>query len=208
MNTEPDVGARRPSALAALRQYVRPRAARERCELCDVGLEHEHAHLLEVANRRLVCACDGCVILFSNRADTKFRRVPRRLHALVDFRMSDESWDALQLPINLAFFAESSAAGRVIAFYPSPAGAVESLMTVAAWQDLVAQNPELKQLEPDVEALLVNRTGTMRAYYRAGIDECFKLIGVIRTQWRGLSGGAAVWDEIDRFFAELKRRSG
>ena len=56
-------------------------------------------------------------------------------------------------------------------------------------------------LEPDVEALLVNRIGEARECYRVGIDECYKLVGLIRTHWRGLSGGQAVWDEIGRFFA-------
>ena len=37
------------------------------------------------------------------------------------------------------------------------------------------------------------------------IDECYKLVGLIRTHWRGLSGGDEVWDEIARFFDRLAR---
>ena len=67
-------------------------------------------------------------------------------------------------------------------------------------------------LLPDVEALLVdrvNRTGKTDAaeYYIAPIDECFKLVGLIRATWKGLSGGAEVWDEIGHFFADLRERS-
>ena len=95
----------------------------------------------------------------------------------------------------------------MLALYPSPAGAVESLLTLEAWQALVDENPVLSELEPDVEALLVNRMKGERAYYRVPIDECFKLVGLIRIHWRGLSGGTEVWDEVGRFFTSLQERS-
>jgi hypothetical protein len=56
----------RLSALASLRRFARPRPLRERCDLCDADLADEHAHLLELSNRRLVCACDACAILFDH----------------------------------------------------------------------------------------------------------------------------------------------
>ena len=68
-------------------------------------------------------------------------------------------------------------------------------------------NPVLKTLEPDVEALLVNRMGGACECYRVGIDECYKLVGLIRMHWKGFSGGQAAWDEIGRFFVGLKERS-
>ena len=76
---------------------------------------------------------------------------------------------------------------------PSPAGATESLLSLDAWSQLVANNPALTELEPDVEALLVNRTKGAREYYRCTIDRCYALVGLIRTHWRGLSGGTEVW---------------
>jgi hypothetical protein len=33
------------------------------------------------------------------------------------------------------------------------------------------------------------------------------LVGLIRGNWKGLSGGTEVWIEIGRFFADLKSRS-
>jgi hypothetical protein len=39
------------------------------------------------------------------------------------------------------------------------------------------------------------------------IDECFKLVGLIRSRWQGLSGGTEVWREIAEFFNGLKARS-
>jgi hypothetical protein len=195
------------TALASLRRFARPRPAAERCELCAAELVAEHSHLVELASRRLVCACEACAILFSGQAARKYRRVPRRVQALADFRLGDVRWEGLRLPIDLAFFLFSTAAGRVVAVYPSPGGATESLLAVEDWQALVEENPALADLEPDVEALLVNRLGTAREFYRVGIDECYRLVGLLRSHWRGFSGGPAVWEEIGRFFAGLKERS-
>ena len=63
-----------------------------------------------------------------------------------------------------------------------------------------------KKFEPDVEALLVNRISDSPRYYRAPIDHCFRLVGIIRTHWRGFSGGTEVWQEIDRFFANWTKQ--
>ena len=190
-----------------LRRFVRPRAKVERCELCSAPLPPEHQHLIEPAIRRLACCCDACAVLFDGAHSAKYRRVPRRIEFLPDFHMTDAQWEDLHLPINLAFFYQSSPAQRVIAMFPSPAGATESLLTFDAWQNLAADNPVLSELEADVEALLVNRVGPIREYCRVPIDECFKLVGLIRTHWRGLSGGTEVWKEIARFYTSLKERS-
>ena len=202
-------------ALDVLRQFRGARRARSRtaeyCELCSAELHHDHAHLVELASRQIVCACDACAVLFDGQERSKFKRVPRDTHALPGFKMSDAQWEGLVIPINLAFFFRSSLEGRVIAFYPSPAGAVESLLTLDAWNAIVEDNPELRQLRPDVEALLVNRIGNSiehpPEYFIAPIDECYKLVGLIRTHWKGLSGGSEVWTEIGKFFAELRLKS-
>ena len=193
--------------LATLRSFVRQKPQTERCELCGAGLASEHEHLIEPPSRRLVCSCDACAILFSGQQSARYRRVPRRVQYLSDFRLTDVQWEGLHLPINLAFFYRSTPAGEIVALYPSPAGATESLLTLDTWQELAADNPFLRELEPDVEALLVNRVGTTRDYYRVPIDACYKLVGLIRTHWRGLSGGVAVWEEIGRFFTMLKQQS-
>jgi len=195
--------------MSALRQFVRKPSGppAEHCELCGLALPAEHSHLLEPAKGKLVCSCEACAILFSGQPGGRYRRVPRAIEALPEFRLSDMQWEDLHLPINLTFFVASTPAGRVLAFYPSPAGAVESLLTLEAWQALVEENPVLSDLEPDVEALLVNRMKGERLYYRAPIDLCFMLVGLIRMHWRGLSGGNEVWDEVARFFASLQERS-
>jgi hypothetical protein len=204
MNPEPPSEQR---AFAALRQLVRPRRQIERCELCGVELTPEHEHLMEPAHRRLICSCTSCAILFHGQNSVRYRRVPRDIQLLPEFRLSEAQWDDLHLPINLAFFFYSSPAGRVVVIYPSPAGATESLLTLEAWHEVEEANPMLRELEPDVEALLVNRVGTAREHYRVPIDACYRLVGLIRANWRGLSGGGEVWEEIKGFFTSLMERS-
>jgi len=195
------------SPLATLRRFARPRPQVERCDLCGLEIPPEHQHLFEPANRRLICSCEACSILFDAGANARFRRVPRRIQMLPDFQITDAQWEGLHLPINLAFIYFSSTAKRVVAMYPSPAGATESLLTLESWEELSVANPILRELQPDVEALLIHRVGDARQYCRVPIDQCFKLVGIIRTHWRGLSGGFTVWGEISRFFDELKQRS-
>lgn len=204
----------RNNSFATLRRFIRERAPVERCELCSAELAADHQHLIEPASRKLLCSCGACVILFSGQ-DGKYRRVPRRIRSLPDFRLTDVQWESLLIPINMAFFFHSSPVGRIVALYPSPAGATESLLALEAWEEIVEQNPALREMEPDVEALLVNRIGRMRRdrengaaeYFLTPIDECYKLTGLIRARWRGLSGGSEVWEEIEQFFAGLKDRS-
>jgi hypothetical protein len=193
--------------IAELRRFVRPRPPAERCELCSLGLLAEHAHLLEPAGGKLLCCCDPCALLFSGQQATRYRRVPSTVERLSGFRMTDDQWEGLFIPINLAFLFQSSITGGPRAYYPSPAGATESLLELATWHELVRENVVLQEFEPDVEALLVYRLGPAREYYRTPIDLCYKLVGTIRTHWRGLSGGTEVWAEIARFFAQLKERA-
>ena len=200
------------NAYSILRQFSRKRPPAEHCELCSAALQHQHPHLIEISARRLLCACDACALLFDGGVNRKYKRVSRRIQLLETFRMTDAQWDGLLIPINMAFFFSSSTEKRVVTLYPSPAGAVESLLSLEAWNDIVRENPVLQSMEADTEALLVNRVGYSRGstaadYFIAPMDECFKLVGLIRTHWRGLSGGTEVWQEIGRFFRELRQRA-
>ena len=200
-------------AFESLRQFARrPRRQVEQCEMCSAELHTEHPHLIDLTQRRMHCACEACAMLFSGRAGTKYRRVPRDIRLLSNFRITDAEWDSLLIPINLAFFFQNSLDSRVSALYPSPAGATESLLPLEAWTGIVQSNPILNKMEPDVEALLVNRVGLARGvsaaeYYIVPIDACYKLVGLIRIHWRGLSGGTEVWKEIGDFFTQLRTRA-
>jgi len=122
--------------------------------------------------------------------------------------MDDQEWASLLIPINLAYFFRNSELGRVVANYPSPWGAMESSLDLEYWSVIANRNPVLKKFEPDVEALLVNRISGAPEYFRVPIDHCFRLVGLIRTHWRGLSGGSEVWQEIDGFFRRLNEAAG
>lgn len=196
------------SAFAALKRFARPGGPVERCELCSTALGEPHPHLLDPVSRKVTCSCEACAMLFS-ATGTKYRRIPRRIRYVPGFLMTDAQWDALMIPINLAFFFYSSPADRMIALYPSPAGPTESLLSLESWKEIACDNAVLDSMEPDVEALLVQRIRGSNGmggaeHYIAPIDECFRLVGLIRARWRGLSGGSDVWDEIARFFADLK----
>ena len=49
------------------------------------------------------------------------------------FQLADGAWEALQIPVRVAFFFNNPDLGKVAAFYPSPAGATESLPPLKAW---------------------------------------------------------------------------
>src|ERR1700727_1560643 len=136
MENPVDQGEQRDSAFAVLRKIARRRPNAERCELCSAVLSVQHTHLLEMTKRAILCACDPCAILFSGGTAARYRRIPRRGRVMADFQLSGEQWEALMIPINLAFFYRDGPSERVVAMYPSPAGATESLLTLEAWSEL------------------------------------------------------------------------
>lgn len=190
-----------------LRSLARRRVLMESCELCGTPIGHEHPHLVEPASHRLSCSCRACALLFSRQADTRYLLVPETGRVLTGFQITDEQWSSLQIPVDMAFFFNSTPMGRVIALYPSPAGATESLLTLEGWTELVASNPVLRQMRPDVEGLLVNRVQAGHEYFIAPIDRFYELVGTIRMGWKGLSGGPEIWKAIREFFDRLRAQS-
>ena len=184
-------------------------APQEHCDLCGAPIAAEHRHLLDTDKRELMCACRACSTLFDRPAASEghFRLVPDRRLAVADLELDDVAWEDLRLPVDLAFFVRRGDEEGAQAFDPGPMGATESLLRLEAWQRLEADNAVLRTLEPDVEALLVDRANGARRHWIVPIDECFALVGLIRTHWRGLTGGSEVWEEIARFFDGLDGRA-
>jgi len=184
-------------------------AVLERCELCGVPIPSEHRRVLDLGDRELRFACRACAMLFDRpgAGGGRYRTVGDRHLRLDGFVLDDLTWEELRLPVDMAFFFRHSREGRVMAFYPSPMGPTESLLELRAWERVVAANPVLERMEPDIEALLVDRALGARRQWLVPIDACYGLVGLIRTRWKGLTGGKDVWQAIGRYFDDLDRRS-
>ena len=164
--------------------------------------------MLEADSHKILCACDPCATRFESVVAGRFRLIPRDARGLPDFSLTNERWESLALPINMAFFFRSIAAGGIVAMYPGPDGALEYLLSAEYWKALEEANPALAHIKPEVEALLVNRVDEARDYFVAPIDRCYELAEAIRQRWRGLSGGELVGREISRFFSRLREQAG
>ena len=205
---------KRTDALQRLRSLAQNGAAtrgpgagastQERCDLCGTTIPDDHRHLLQLVERQIVCACEACWALRSG--DPEFRPTGMRTVWLNDFDCPAEVWGAFQIPIGLAFFMRSTVTQGVVAFYPSPAGATESELTLEAWDALVRRNPIL-DLEPDAEALVANRLVDPHQYVVAPIDDCYALVGLIKSRWEGISGGDALKEAVPEFFESMRRRA-
>jgi Family of unknown function (DUF5947) len=176
----------------------------ETCELCRTDLGPDHRHMINLEDRRLVCVCDGCWAIRSD--DAELRPTGVRVVFLDDFHLPEELWAKLEIPIGLAFLMHSGADGRAAALYPSPAGATESEIAPVVWEELKSSNPQLRSLLPDAEAVVVNRLHQPHQIAIAPIDQCYRLVGMIKVSWEGISGGEGPRDAAERFFEELRSR--
>lgn len=206
------------AALSVLRRIMAPReraSAGERCEMCGEDIASEHGHVASLGERRLLCTCRACYLLFTQEGagGRRLRAVPERYRLASEFAISQEQWDELAIPVDLVFLFQQGAldeaqAASLVACYPSPAGATESELDLHLWSDLAAQNPVLADAQPDVEAVLVRRRGPGRYdCFLVPIDACYELVGIVRMHWRGFQGGPEVWRRIDEFFGELRTRA-
>lgn len=177
-------------------------ANHDRCELCGQSLAEEHDHVFDLERRRPRCACAACNVLLDTGSGP-IRRVRRQARRLEQFRMDDAQWKALEVPVGLAFFSYSSLRGEVIAAYPGPAGTTESMVPRSAWSEIVAQNPVLADLEPDIMALLVDRRTPTAAFHIISIDECYRLAGLVRQNWSGRTGGDGPGRVVAEFLGGL-----
>jgi hypothetical protein len=197
--------------IRAGRAEPKPRPG-ERCDMCGVDIGDEHGHVVDLEGRSLLCTCRGCYLLFTpeGAGGSHYRAVPDRFLAFTSFELSPAQWDSLQIPVSVAFFFVNSTLGRVAAFYPSPAGATESLLSLDTWDDIVGANPQLATLVPDVEAFLVriDPKGVESPHcYLVPIDACYELVGHLRMLWRGFDGGAEANAALEDFFDGVAARA-
>jgi hypothetical protein len=181
----------------------------EHCEMCTKWIGEMHSHVVHLENRSLLCTCRPGALLFTERGAGRgrYRAVPSRYLRDSSFTMTETEWDSLQIPVRMAFFFHNSDLERPLAFYPSPAGATESLLPMDAWQEGLGATRLAAEMEFDVEALLLRQVGGVSECLLVPIDVCYQLVGLVRVHWKGFDGGSEAWERIDAFFAELADRT-
>jgi hypothetical protein len=188
-----------------------PRPAGERCEMCSETIADEHQHVVNVEGRQLMCVCRGCYLLFTDtNAHLRFRAIPDRYLVFPEFALDRRHWEALQIPVGLAFFFRNSALDRTVAFYPGPAGATESELDLQAWEEIRSTDPRVDMLAEDTEALLVrvpDEEGAEPQSYLLPVDACYEFVGRLRMLWHGFDGGQHVRKYMKEFFELLDSRS-
>jgi hypothetical protein len=177
--------------------------------MCAGPIPDEHRHLVDTADRTIKCMCTPCLLLFSDPAAAggRYRQIPTAHRSIAGFELSAGEWDELQIPVSLAFFFHNSGLDRMVAFYPGPAGATESLLPLDAWNAVRHRHLELEELADDVEAVIVRRSNERTEAFIVPIDRCYALTGRLRMNWSGFDGGPAAHAEIERFFDDLRSRA-
>lgn len=176
--------------------------------MCAEVLPPSHRHMLDVPQKAVLCTCRPCSLLFdqSTTGGRHYRLLPERRVQLSGFRIDDMLWAGLGVPVGLAFFVREGATGVTSVGYPSPLGATRAEVDPEVWEEVAGGYPELADLADDVEALLVHRSGGANEHWIVPLDDCYRLVAVVRAHWKGLSGGADVWEHIEAFFTGLSER--
>jgi hypothetical protein len=185
---------------ALLRLARRSPARRDelRCELCGASLPEPHRHLLDEDRDEPLCTCRACSLLFAREAAGRghFRLIPD-----TRLRLTDVPSD-LGVPVGLVYVVRGLD-GVVVARYPSPIGAARHEIEPETWAEIERGCPELAAMAPAVQALLVHTARGADEHWLVPIDDCYRLVALIRREWRGLSGGSTVWPAVEAFFAGL-----
>ncbi|HTW01486.1 MAG TPA: DUF5947 family protein [Streptosporangiaceae bacterium] len=217
-----------PQAPPAQSPAAAQRPGEETCEFCAAQIPADHGHVADLEQSTLMCSCRACYLLFDHSgagqtwqqdpqsgADrrlgrARYRAIPDRHRSDPGHPLTRAEWDALEIPVGLAFFLRRSADEAVTAFYPSPAGATECRLDLEAWGRIAADHPMLDAAEPDVEAVLISRGPVERDViecFLVPIDACYELAGRMRLQWRGFDGGAEARQSIADFLDRVRERS-
>lgn len=179
----------------------------ECCDMCTEQISDQHRHVVDLNARSLMCTCTGCYLLFTSEGSGggHYRSVPDRYLAFPSFSFSADQWESLQIPVSIAFFFVNSSLGRLAAFYPGPAGATESELSIETWSAIAEKDPALGSIQPDVEAFLVRagRDGGIECFL-VPIDCCYELVGRLRRLWRGFDGGSEAHQAIEAFFDRIR----
>ena len=199
----------------------------EKCEFCAATIPADHGHVADLDSATLMCACRACYLLFTHSGAgqtweqdlqpererrigrARYRSIPDRYRTDPAHPLTQAEWDALEIPVGLAFFLRSSASGETTAFYPSPAGATECRLDLEAWGRIIEGHPLVSAAEPDVEAILISRGERDQPAvetFLVPVDACYELAGRMRLEWHGFDGGAEARQSIAAFLGRVRER--
>jgi len=198
-------GSGRPRKLNPEENKSNGTEATERCDFCSKTIPPDHRHFADLNNMKFMCACEVCTVLQAEKGE--YHPLPQRYQYLEDFEMPEEVWAQLKIPVNMAFIVYNSDQERPIAFYPSPAGSMESELQIGSWKNLKQKYPALATIAPDLEGFMINRLDKPHEHFIVPIDYCYTLIGLIRMTWQGIHGGEKMRDTVRQFFKTLKQRA-
>jgi hypothetical protein len=177
------------------------------CQTCGAAIAANHEHVADIEDRHLLCVCPACFAAVARHPEeVRLRASTRRYLRMPSDMITIDQWDAVEIPVGIAFFFYNTKVARTVACYPSPAGAIESLLPLEAWDHILRAHATLQTLVPDIEALLVRTHDGTCDCFIVPIDTCYELIGRIRSCWSGFGGGSAL-AEIESFFTALATRS-
>jgi Family of unknown function (DUF5947) len=204
-------------------------ASDESCEFCSCAIPADHGHVADLGQSALTCACRACYLLFTQPgAGTpgtatpaagaqrqhglepgrgRYQAVPDRYRRDPERPLSPAEWDALQIPVGLAFFLRNSDSQDTRAFYPGPAGVTECELNLEAWARVAADHPLLDAALPDVEAILVSSDEDGCEAFLVPVDACYELAGRMRLLWHGFDGGSAARQSVTGFLERVRERS-
>src|SRR5262249_8005707 len=86
MNSIASVRPQNPFAM--LRQMAQLKSETDECEFCSLPLQAAHRHLLEIATRKIICACDACALRFDNVVG-RWKLIPRDARGLPGFHLTE-----------------------------------------------------------------------------------------------------------------------
>ena len=134
------------------------------------------------------------------------------LSGLPGLRAGPPRWEALQIPVGLAFFFRNSALDRTVAFYPGPGGrhrvrtGPRRLERRSRDADAAGEHARRRRRGPAGPGARRRRPQPPQCYL-VPIDACYEFVGRLRMLWRGFDGGQEVREFIDEFFDRVDARS-
>ena len=162
LKTTPAVKVAAAHVGSRLRSWPAPRTAereaQEHCDLCSEPIPPEHRHLLDLETRELRCACRRAACCSTARAPAAGTTPgPRPAAAAGRLRARRRAWEELRIPVDMAFFFHRARGRARRRLLPGADGRDRVAARAARLGGDRGRQPRARGMEPDVEALLVNR---------------------------------------------------